>query len=141
MERTLAIIKPDAVDRGLTGKILAKLEEANFKIAALKMIRMTKDDSEGFYQVHASKAFFDSLTTFMSSGNVVVTVLEKPDAIESLRKLMGATNPAQAEPGTIRKEFALDIEKNSIHGSDSPETAAKEIPYFFPEIELLRNRR
>lgn len=141
MERTLAIIKPDAVDRGLTGKIIARLEEANFRMIALKMIRMTKEEAKGFYQVHAEKPFFDSLTTYMTSGNGVVLVLERPDAIEHLRRLMGATNPAQAEQGTIRKEFALDIEKNSIHGSDSQETAAKEIPYFFPEIELLRNSK
>ncbi|MBI4596445.1 MAG: nucleoside-diphosphate kinase [Candidatus Tectomicrobia bacterium] len=138
MERTLAIIKPDATKRGLAGKIMAKIEEAGFKIVALRMLRMTKEEAQGFYKVHEGRSFFDSLTTFMSSGEVIVMVLEKAGAVENLRKLMGATNPAQAESGTIRKEFALDIEKNSIHGSDAPESAAAEIPFFFPEIELLR---
>lgn len=138
MERTLAIIKPDATKRGLTGKIMAKIEEAGFKVLALRMISMTKEQAQGFYKVHEARPFFDSLTTFMCSGEVVVMVLEKADAIESLRKLMGATNPAQAEAGTIRKEFALDIEKNSIHGSDSPESVATEIPYFFSGMELFR---
>jgi len=136
-ERTLSIIKPDAVKRNLTGEILSMIQGAGFKIIALKMIKMTKEQAAGFYQVHQDKPFFDSLTTFMSSGPIVVAVLEGENVIEGYRKLMGATNPANAEEGTIRKKFALDIEQNSVHGSDSPENAQIEIAYFFNQLELV----
>lgn len=137
MERTLAIIKPDAVERRLTGKILAKIENSDLKIAALKMLFMTKGEAEGFYKVHAKRPFFKSLTSYMSSGVVVVAVLEGENAIKKWRDLMGATNPKDAARGTIREEFAIDIEKNSVHGSDSPESASYEIPYFFSSLETF----
>lgn len=137
IERTLSIIKPDATARNLTGEILKMIEEAGLKIIALKKIQLTKKQAEGFYQVHKDKPFFDSLTDFMSSGPVVVSVLEGENAIENYRKLMGATNPANAEEGTIRKKFALDIEKNSVHGSDSKENAEIEINYFFNKLEIV----
>jgi nucleoside-diphosphate kinase len=136
MEKTFAIIKPDAVQRNITGKIISKIEEAGFKIVAMKKILLTKKEAEGFYAVHRGKPFFESLTNYMSSGPCIAMVLEKKDAIASWRKLMGATNPANAEPGTIRKEFGIDVEKNSVHGSDAKETAEFEISYFFSKLEF-----
>lgn len=137
MERTFAIIKPDAVERNLAGKIITKIEEAGFKIVGMKKIHLSKSQAEGFYYVHNERPFFNDLCTFMSRSPVMVMALEKENAIADWRKLMGATNPANAEPGTIRKEFALNIEENSSHGSDAPETAAFEIPYFFSALELV----
>lgn len=137
MERTFAIIKPDAVERGLAGKILARIEEAGFRIAGMKKIKLSTAQAEGFYYVHKERPFFGDLCSFMSRSPVVVLCLEKENAIADWRKLMGATNPANAEPGTLRKEFALNIEENSTHGSDAPETAAFEIPYFFSALELV----
>lgn len=136
-ERTFSIIKPDAVERNLQGAILAKIQEAGLKVVAMKMVHMSKKEAEGFYAVHAERPFFGSLTDFMCSGPVVVSVLEGEGAIAAYRKVMGATNPAQAEEGTIRKLYALDIEKNSVHGSDAPETAATEIAYFFSQLEIV----
>ena len=136
MERTFAIIKPDACKRNLAGKILAKIEEKGFRVIAMKKIAMTREQAEGFYAVHRGKPFFDSLTNYMSSGPCIVMVLEKENAITAWRTLMGATNPANAEAGTIRKEFALSLEANSVHGSDAPETADYEIKYFFSALEL-----
>lgn len=137
VNQTLAIIKPDAVERNITGKILAKIEAAGFKIAGMKKIRLSATDAEGFYYVHRERPFFRDLCTFMSRGPVIVLVLEKENAIAEWRGLMGATNPVNAEPGTIRKEFASSIEENCVHGSDSPESAAYEIQYFFSRIELV----
>ncbi|GAB4303873.1 MAG: nucleoside-diphosphate kinase [Desulfuromonadia bacterium] len=137
MERTFAIIKPDAVERGLSGKIISRIEEAGFIIVGMKKIRLSKEKAEGFYYVHRERPFFNDLCTFMSRSPVIVMVLEKENAIADWRTLMGATNPANAEPGTIRKEFAKNIEENSVHGSDAPETAAFEIPYFFNAFELV----
>jgi nucleoside-diphosphate kinase len=136
MERTFAIIKPDACKRNLAGKILAKIEEKGFRVIAMKKIAMTREQAEGFYAVHRGKPFFDSLTNYMSSGPCIVMVLEKENAITAWRTLMGATNPANADPGTIRKEFAQSLEANSVHGSDAPETADYEIKYFFSALEL-----
>jgi nucleoside-diphosphate kinase len=136
MERTLTIIKPDAVQRNLTGKILARLEDEGFVVLGMKMVYLSKSDAERFYAVHRARPFFNDLTTFMSSGPAVPMVLQRQNAIETLRQVMGATNPAEAAEGTIRKEFALDIEKNSIHGSDSSESAATEIPFFFSYLEF-----
>jgi nucleoside-diphosphate kinase len=138
MEKTFAIIKPDACGRNISGRILAKIEENGFQVIALKKLWMTKKQAEGFYAVHQGKPFFSSLTDFMSSGPCIVLVLQKENAIAAWRKLMGATNPANAEPGTIRKEFARSMEANSVHGSDAPETAAYEIAYFFSALELCR---
>lgn len=135
-QRTFSIIKPDAVRNGHTGAILAAIEKAGFKIVAIKKLSISKKQAEGFYYVHAQRPFFDSLTTFMSSGPIFPLVLEKENAIADLRKLMGATNPANAEEGTIRKQFAASIEENAIHGSDAEETAAFEIGYFFAGYEL-----
>lgn len=137
MEQTLGIIKPDAVANGHTGAILARIEEAGFRIAGMKKIHMTKSQAEGFYFVHRERPFFDSLTTFMSEGPIVVLVLEKENAIADWRQLMGATNPAEAADGTLRKAFAENIERNAVHGSDSPESAAIEIPYFFSSLERV----
>lgn len=134
--RTFSIVKPDAVAAGNTGAILEALETAGFRIAALRMVRMTKNEAEGFYAVHRERPFFSSLTDFMSSGPAVVMALERDDAIGELRRLMGATNPADAAPGTIRARFASSIERNAIHGSDAPETAAFELGYFFPGVEF-----
>lgn len=134
--RTFSIVKPDAVATGNTGAILQALEAAGFRIAALRMVRMTKAEAEGFYAVHRERPFFSSLTDFMSSGPAVVMALERDDAIAELRRLMGATNPADAAAGTIRARFASSIERNAIHGSDAPETAAFELGYFFPGVEL-----
>jgi nucleoside-diphosphate kinase len=136
MERTLTIIKPDAVQRHLTGKILARLEDEGFVVLGMKMVYLSKSDAERFYAVHRERPFFNDLTTFMSSGPAVPMVLQRQNAIKTLRQVMGATNPAEAAEGTIRKEFALDIEKNSIHGSDSSESAATEIPFFFSHLEF-----
>ena len=135
-QKTLAIIKPDGVRQGDAGKILAKIEEAGFQILGLRMIQMTRRHAEGFYAVHKERPFFDSLTEFMSSGPCIVIVLEKDNAIDDLRKLMGATDPANADEGTIRKEFASSVEANVIHGSDSPESAPLEIPYFFTSLQI-----
>ena len=135
-ERTLSIIKPDAVQKNVVGEILARFERAGLKIIAAKLLQLSKAEAQGFYAVHKERPFFDSLTTFMSSGPILVSVLEGQDAIQTNRRLMGATNPAEAEPGTIRKDFATDIEKNAVHGSDGPDTARQEIAYFFGEMEL-----
>ncbi|MEM8793787.1 MAG: nucleoside-diphosphate kinase [Pseudomonadota bacterium] len=135
--RTFSIIKPDATKRNLTGAINAKLEEAGLRIVAQKRIHMTKAQAGKFYEVHAERPFYDELTTFMSSAPVVVQVLEGEDAVATNRRVMGATNPAEADEGTIRKEFALSIGENSVHGSDSDENAAIEMAYFFSGIELV----
>ncbi len=137
MERTLAIIKPDGVSRALIGEVIKRLESSNFKIKAMKMIHLTKKQAEGFYAVHKGKPFFESLTGFMSSGPAVVMILEGVDVISRYRELMGATNYKEAAEGTIRKEFATDIEKNVVHGSDAPETAAFEMAYFFNNLEMV----
>jgi nucleoside-diphosphate kinase len=137
IQRTFSIIKPDAVKSGNTGAILAEIEKGGFKIVSIRKQSISKKEAEGFYAVHAAKGFFDSLTTFMSSGPLVLMVLEKDNAIADLRKLMGATNPANAEEGTIRKKFAESLEHNAIHGSDAPETAAFEIGYWFAGYELI----
>jgi nucleoside-diphosphate kinase len=137
VEKTLSIIKPDAVQRNLIGEILAQIEGGGLQIKALKMIQMSKQQAEGFYAVHKDKPFFHSLTEYMSSGPVVVSVLEGENAIARYRKIMGATNPEEAAEGTIRKRFAQDIEKNSVHGSDAPETAAQEVAYFFSQLEVM----
>jgi nucleoside-diphosphate kinase len=137
MERTLSIIKPDAVSRNLTGAILAMIQESGLRVVAMKMIHMSKAQAEGFYHVHKARPFFADLTAFMCSGPVVVSILEGDDAIARYRTLMGATNPANAAEGTIRKRYALDIEKNSVHGSDAPETAAFETAYFFSNLEIV----
>ncbi|MDK2956396.1 MAG: nucleoside-diphosphate kinase [Desulfovibrionales bacterium] len=134
---TLSIIKPDAVQRGLIGDILKMISDAGLKIKAMKMIQLTKEQAEGFYAVHKERPFFNDLVAYMISGPVVVSVLEAEGAIEKYRKLMGATNPEQAEEGTIRKRFALNIEANSVHGSDAPETAAVETSYFFNQLEQV----
>ena len=136
-QRTFSIIKPDAVKSGYTGAILAAIDKGGFKIVSIRKQSISKKEAEGFYAVHAAKGFFDSLTTFMSSGPLVLMVLEKEDAIADLRKLMGATNPANADEGTIRKKFAESLEHNAIHGSDAPETAAFEIGYWFAGYELI----
>ena len=137
MERTFAIIKPDAVERNLIGKILERIESNGFKIAGMKKTQLSQKQAKGFYYVHKERPFFDSLTEFMCSGPVVLLVLEKENAITAWRDLMGATNPEDAKEGTIRKDFALSIEKNSTHGSDSAENAAYELSYFFSETEIL----
>lgn len=137
MERTFAIIKPDAVERNIIGKILDKVETAGFRIVGMKKIHLSKSEAEGFYYVHKERPFFNDLCSFMSRSPVVVMVLERENAILAWREVMGATNPANAEAGTIRKDFGLSIEENSVHGSDSPESAAFEIPYFFSQLELL----
>ncbi len=136
MDKTLAIIKPDAVERNITGKIIDKIESSGFKIAGMKKIRLDVEKAEGFYYVHRERPFFDGLCTYMSRSPIIVLILEKENAIPAWRELMGATNPTSAAPGTIRKEFGLSIEENCVHGSDSPESAAYEIPYFFSRVEL-----
>jgi nucleoside-diphosphate kinase len=135
-ERTLAIIKPDAVERHLAGKILQRIEDNGFQIRAMRRVQLSKKEAEGFYAVHRERPFFKSLTEFMSSGPALVMVLEAPDAIRKWRTLMGATDPAKADAGTLRRDFAQSIERNATHGSDAPETAAFEIGYFFAGIEL-----
>ena len=135
-ERTFSIIKPDAVAGGHAGAILSRIEKAGFRIVALQMRRLTRPEAEGFYHVHRERPFFADLCTFMSSGPCVTMVLERQNGIAHLREIMGATDPSKAGEGTIRKDFATSIEKNAIHGSDAPETAAFEIGYFFPGIEM-----
>jgi nucleoside-diphosphate kinase len=137
MERTLSIIKPDAVKKKVIGEIISRFEKNGLRIAAMKKIWMTKEEAKGFYIVHKERPFYDDLTSFMSEGPIVVMVLEGENAIAKNREIMGATNPANAEPGTIRKDFAENIERNAVHGSDAPETAAFEIKYFFSELEIL----
>src|SRR6266581_1756498 len=137
IERTLAIIKPDAVERHLAGAIFQRIEQAGFQIRAIRRIHLSKREAEGFYAVHRERPFFASLTAFMSSGPALVLVLEAADAIRKWRTLMGATDPAKADSGTLRKEFAESIERNATHGSDAPDTAAYEIGYFFAGIELI----
>jgi len=135
-ERTLTIIKPDAVAAGHVGDIIKILEASNFKIIAARLVHLSKKEAEGFYAVHRGKPFFESLTGFMSSGRALVMVLEGENVIARLREVMGATNPAHAAPGTIRKLYATNIERNAVHGSDAAETAAFEIGYFFPGVDL-----
>lgn len=136
MQRTLAIIKPDAVERRLIGPILQRIEEGEFRVRGMRLVQMSKRDAEGFYAVHREKPFFDNLTDFMSSGPAVVLTLEAPDAIARWRRLMGATDPGEAERETLRREYGSSIERNATHGSDAPETAAFEIGYFFRGVEL-----
>ncbi len=137
MQRTFSIIKPDAVERNVSGEILAMIQQAGLKIVAMKMIHLTKEQAEGFYAVHKERPFFDSLVKYMCSGPVVCSVLEGENAITRYRDLMGATNPENAAEGTIRKKYALNIEANAVHGSDAPETAAVEISYFFNALEIV----
>jgi nucleoside-diphosphate kinase len=137
MERTFAIIKPDAVESRMTGQILARIEAAGFTVRAMRMHHLTKREAEGFYAVHRSRPFFGGLTDFMSSGPCVLLALEAPDAILKWRGTMGVTDPAKAEVGTLRKDFGVSIERNATHGSDAPETAAFELGYFFRGMELL----
>ena len=136
-ERTFAIIKPDAVARKVSGRILQRIEDEGFTVRAMRKVQLSRVQAEGFYAVHRARPFFASLTEFMSSGPSIVLVLEAPDAIRKWRTLMGATDPAKADSGTIRKEFGESIERNATHGSDAPETAVAEIAYFFPGIDLL----
>src|SRR5262245_58370325 len=140
MERTFAIIKPDAVAQRSVGRILARIEQEGFRILALRLVRLTRSEAEGFYAVHRARPFFASLTEFMASGPAIVMVLEREGAIRHWREVMGATDPAQAAPGTIRKELAANIERNAVHGSDAAETAAIEIAYFFPGVDLAPAR-
>lgn len=135
-ERTLSIIKPDAVKKNAIGDILSRFENAGLKIIATKMIALSQAEAQGFYAVHKERPFFASLTSFMSSGPVLISVLEGEDAIQTNRRLMGATDPAKADAGTIRKDWATDVEKNAVHGSDGPDTAKWEIAYFFGEMEI-----
>jgi len=137
LQRTFSIVKPDTVRKNATGAILAEIDKAGFRIVAIKKAFITKPEAEGFYAVHRGKPFFDGLTDFISSGPLVLMVLEKENAIADLRKLMGATNPANAEEGTIRKKFAGSLQENAIHGSDAEETAAFEIGYWFAGYELI----
>ena len=137
LEQTLAIIKPDAMSRGLAGDILKRIHEAKFQIVAIKSLRLTKLEAEGFYAVHRERPFFKDLAEYMSSGKIIVIVLEADGAIARWRETMGATDPAKAAPGTIRKTFGTNIQNNCTHGSDAPETAAFEILYFFSGIELI----
>ena len=138
MERTLSIIKPDGVGKNVIGEVIKRFETDGIKIAAMKMIHLTKTQAQGFYAVHKERPFFNSLTDFMTSGPIVVMVLEGEDVIARNRKLMGATNFEEAEAGTIRKDYATNIEKNVVHGSDAPETAAFEIGYFFNNLEIMK---
>lgn len=137
IERTLSIVKPDAVRKNAVGAILSRFEAAGLKIVASRMVTLSKIQAQGFYAVHKERPFFDSLTTFMSSGPILVSVLKGEDAIHAHRDLMGATDPDEAAAGTIRKDFATNIEQNAVHGSDGPETAAWEIGYFFGGIDLV----
>jgi len=137
MERTLSIIKPDAAKKNVIGEIISRFEKNGLRIAAMKKIQMTKEEAKGFYIVHKERPFYDDLTSFMSEGPIVVMVLEGENAIVKNREIMGATNPANAEHGTIRKDFAENIERNAVHGSDALQTAAFEIKYFFSELEIL----
>ncbi len=136
MEKTFAIIKPDAVERNLIGKILERIESKGFRVVAMKRVLLTLPIAQGFYHVHKERPFFKDLTEYMCTGPVVLLVFEKEGAIKAWRDLMGATNPADANAGTIRKDFAIDLEKNSVHGSDAPDTAAFEISYFFSQTEI-----
>jgi nucleoside-diphosphate kinase len=136
MERTLAIIKPDAVAAGHTGAIIARIEQSGFQIRAMRLLRLSRAQAEGFYAVHRDKPFFGQLTEFMASGPAVVLALEAPDAITQWRSVMGATNPEKADAGTIRKDFGTSIERNATHGSDAPDTAAFELGYLFAGLEL-----
>jgi nucleoside-diphosphate kinase len=140
-EQTLSIVKPDGVKKNHVGAILNRFEQAGLVVRATKLIQLTKAEAQAFYAVHKARPFFDSLTTFMSSGPIVVSVLEGYNAIQKNRDLMGATNPAQAKEGTIRKDFAESVEINTVHGSDAPETARQEIAFFFSERELLAGQR
>ena len=133
VEKTLAIIKPDAVQKKIIGKIIQRIEEEDFKISGLKMLHLTKEEAKGFYIIHEEKLFYESLTDFMSSGEIVVMVLERENAISLWRKIMGATDPALSDPGTIRREFGFSIERNTVHGSDSASTSEWEINYFYKE--------
>ncbi len=137
MERTLSIVKPDGIQKHLIGEVIKRFENNGLKVIGLKMISMNKNQAEGFYAVHRGKSFFESLTTFMSSGPSVVMVLQGEGAISKVRDLMGATDPKQAKKGTLRHEFATNIERNVVHGSDAPETAAFEIKYFFSSLEMF----
>lgn len=139
VERTLAILKPDCVRKELVGEVLRRIQDAGFQLRALKMIRMSKSEAEGFYAVHEDKPFFDELTDFMSGGPCVPVVLEKDNAIADFRALIGATDPDEADEGTIRSDFAGSIQENIVHGSDSPENGRKETAYFFPEHEIVAN--
>lgn len=136
MERTLSIIKPDGVEKNVIGEVLSRFEKNGLRVVALKRIQLSKSDAEGFYAVHKERPFFGSLTDFMSRGPIVVQVLEGENAIAKNREIMGATNPEEAAEGTIRKDFATNIEENTVHGSDSPESAASEISYFFNALEI-----
>jgi nucleoside-diphosphate kinase len=138
LQKTFSIIKPDAVATGKAGKIVAMLEENGFRIVALRMTRLSQSQAEGFYEVHKERPFFGSLVKFMTEGPVIVMALEREDAVKKLREVMGATNPANAAEGTVRKLYAESIERNAIHGSDAPETAAEELKYFFTTIELTQ---
>lgn len=137
VERTLGLVKPDAAGRGLTGEIIRRIEAAGLKILAMKRLRLSLEQARAFYEVHSHRPFFDSLTEFMSSGPIVALVLEGEEAIQRWRDLMGATDPKDAAAGTIRKDLALDKEKNAVHGSDGPDTARNEIPFFFSSLEIL----
>lgn len=137
IERTLAIVKPDAVRRGLIGEVIGRFERGQLAVRGLRMVHLTKGEAERFYAVHRERPFFESLVSFMASGPVVVMVLEGAEAIARVRTIMGATDPAQAEPGTIRRDLAEGIERNAVHGSDSPGAAAVEIPYFFAAVDLF----
>lgn len=136
MERTLSIVKPDGVKKNVVGEVIKRFEQRGLRIAALKMLRMSRDGAKGFYIVHRERPFYDSLTSFMSESPIVVMVVEGENAISKVREAMGATNPKDAAPGTIRADFASDIEHNIVHGSDSKESAAYEIPYFFSALEI-----
>jgi nucleoside-diphosphate kinase len=136
MERTLSIIKPDGVKKNLIGEVIKRFEKRGLRIVALKMLRISEDDAKGFYIVHKEKPFYESLTSFMSEGPTVVMVIEGENAINKVREIMGATNPKDASPGTIRADFASDIEHNIVHGSDSRESASYEIPFFFSAVEI-----
>jgi nucleoside-diphosphate kinase len=135
VERTLAIIKPDAVKKGITDKILQRIEEEDFKVSGMRTLHLTKEEAQGFYMVHQDKPFYESLTDFMSSGEIVIMVLEREDAIHHWRQVMGATDPALADSRTLRRAYGTSIEQNAVHGSDSPETAVWEIDYFYKEKE------
>jgi len=137
VERTLVMIKPDGVERNLIGKVISIFEEHGLKVVALKKVRLSKEQAKAFYIVHKDRPFYEDLTNYMSSGPIVAMVLEGENAIKRVREIMGATDPKEAAEGTIRKLFALDKEKNTVHGSDSPESAAREIPFFFSEYELI----
>ena len=136
LQKTLCMVKPDGVQRRLIGEVIRRFEKSGLRVVAVRMLRLEKREAEAFYSVHREKGFFESLTRFMSSGPIVAMVLEGPAAIQKVRELMGATNPREAAPGTIRAEFAHEIEKNVVHGSDSPESANIEIPFFFSHLDL-----